>query len=70
MATKIEQKFQTFVVKKMKPGRGEDAKPFYMEVGRATLRENERGVSGTLYLHFLDGDFSIFPAEKKSYGQE
>jgi hypothetical protein len=25
----------------------------------------EKGVSGSLYLHFLDGDFAVFPAEKR-----
>jgi hypothetical protein len=63
MATKNETKF---VVKKVKPGRGENAKPFYMEVGRLTIRETDKGVSGSLYLHFLDGDFVAFPVEPKT----
>jgi hypothetical protein len=62
MATKSEQKF---VVKKVKAGRGENAKSFYMEVGRLTIRETDKGISGTLYLHHLDGDFAVFPVEKK-----
>ncbi len=56
---------KTFVVKKVKPGRKESDKPFYMEVGRLLIRETEKGVSGSLYLHFLDGDFAVFPAEKR-----
>ena len=60
MATKSEQKF---VVKKVKAGRGENAKSFYMEVGRLTIRETDKGISGTLYLHHLDGDFTRGPLE-------
>ena len=56
---------KTFVVKKVKAGRKEGDKPFYMEVGRLLMRETEKGVSGTLYLHHLDGDFAVFPAEKR-----
>lgn len=58
-------KSTTYVVKKVKPGKGEGAKPFYMEVGRLVIRQTAKGESGTLYLHFLDGDFAIFPADKK-----
>ena len=58
-------KSTTFVVKKVKPGKGESAKPFYMEVGRLVIREGDKGQNGTLYLHFLDGDFAVFPAEKR-----
>jgi hypothetical protein len=36
-----------------------------MEVGRLTIRETDKGVSGSLYLHMLDGDFVVFPAEPK-----
>jgi hypothetical protein len=57
--------WKTFVVKKVKPGRKETDKPFYLEVGRLVIRETEKGVSGTLYLHHLDGDFAVFPAEKR-----
>ncbi len=56
---------KTFVVKKVKPGRKESDKPFNMEVGRILIRETEKAVSGSLYLHFLDGDFAVFPAEKR-----
>jgi hypothetical protein len=52
-------------MKKVKPGRKETDKPFYLEVGRLVIRETEKGVSGTLYLHHLDGDFAVFPAEKR-----
>ncbi len=43
--------WKTFVVKKVRPGRKETDKPFYLEVGRLVIRETEKGVSGTLYLH-------------------
>jgi len=62
MATKNETKF---VVKKVKPGRKEGDKPFYMEVGRLVIRETEKGISGSLYLHMLDGDLAVFPVEPK-----
>ena len=55
---------KTFVVKKVKAGRGEGEK-FYMEVGRLVMRETDKGASGTLYLHHLDGDFAVFPAERR-----
>jgi hypothetical protein len=57
-------KSTTFVVKKVKPGKGENAKPFYMEVGRLIIREGDKGLNGSLYLHFLDSDFAVFPAER------
>ena len=53
--------WKTFVVKKVKPGRKETDKPFYLEVGRLVIRGTEKGVSETLYLHHLDGDFAVFP---------
>ncbi len=62
MPTKSETKF---VVKKVKQGRGQNAKNFYMEVGRLTIRETEKGVSGTLYLHMFDRDFACFPVKPK-----
>jgi len=67
MATKTETKF---VVKKVKPGRKEGDKPFYMEVGRMTVRETDKGVSASIYLHFLDGDFVAFPVEPKPDAQQ
>lgn len=64
MATKTETKF---VVKSVKPGRKEGDKPFYMEIGRLTLRESDTGaVSGTLYLHMFDGSYAVFPADPKA----
>ena len=47
------------------PGRKATDKLFYLEVGRLVIRETEKGVSGTLYLHHLDGDFAVFPSEKR-----
>ena len=55
----------TYVVKKVKPGRKEGDKPFYMEVGRLVMRDGEKGVSGTLFLHMLDGQYAVFPVDKK-----
>jgi hypothetical protein len=54
-----------FVVKSVKPGRKEGDKPFYAEVGRLTIRETEKGVSGSLYLHLLGTDLAVFPVEPK-----
>ncbi len=39
-----------------------------MEVGRLTIRTTENGVSGSLYLHFLDADLVVFPVEPKTPG--
>lgn len=61
MATKTQTQF---VIKKVKAGRNEGQK-FYTEVGRMTLRETDKGVSASVYLHFLDGDFVAFPVEAK-----
>lgn len=58
-----------FVIKKVKPGR-EEGKKFYTEVGRMTLRETEKGVSASVYLHFLDGDFVAFPVEPKADAEQ
>jgi hypothetical protein len=62
MTTKTETKF---VVKSVKPGRKEGDKPFYAEVGRLTIRETEKGVSGSLYLHMFSEDYAVFPVEPK-----
>ena len=61
MATKTEQKF---VVKKASKSR-DGKRTFWNEIGRATIRETEKGLSGSLYLHMLEGDFAIFPVEPK-----
>ena len=62
----------TFVVKKVKPGRKEGDKSFYMEVGRLVMRDGDKGVNGTLFLHMFDGQYAVFPVEKKEEngGQE
>ena len=60
MATTAKQ----FVVKKAKKSR-DGNRTFYSEVGRIFLREGEKGTNGTLYLHFLDGEFAVFPVEPK-----
>ena len=59
----------TYVVKKVKQGKGLLGKSFYMEVGRLILRKTDKGDVGTLYLHHLDGDFVVYPAEKKDKGE-
>ena len=62
MATKTEKKF---VVKKASKSR-DGKRTFWNEIGRATIRESDEGkVTGTLYLHMLEGDFAIFPVEPK-----
>lgn len=61
MATNTKQ----FVVKAVKQGRDE-GKRFYNEVGRLFIRETEKGVSGSLYLHLLDSEFAVFPLEPKA----
>jgi hypothetical protein len=63
-------KSTTFVVKKVKPGKTEGSRPFYMEVGKLILREGDKGVNGTLFLHHLDGQFAVFPAEKRDAAGE
>ena len=66
MATKTEKKF---VVKKARKSR-DGKKTFWQEVGRATIRESDEGkVTGSLYLHMLDGDFAMFPVEPKDEKQ-
>ena len=65
MPVKTETKF---VIKKMKQG-AKEGQRFYTEVGRMTLRETEKGVSASVYLHFLDGDFVAFPVEPKAEGE-
>jgi hypothetical protein len=60
MATEAKQ----FVVKKAKKSR-DGTKTFYNEVGRIFLRETEKGVNGTLYLHLHDGEYAVFPVEPK-----
>ena len=55
---------QHFVVKKAKKSR-DGKKTFYSEVGRIFLRDGEKGVNGTLYLHIFDGEFAVFPVEPK-----
>ena len=67
MATKTQTQF---VIKKVKAGRTDSDKKFYTEVGRMTLRETEKGVSASVYLHFLDGDFVAFPVEPKAEGEQ
>lgn len=54
-----------FVIKSVKPGK-KDGEKFYSEIGRMTLRETEKGVSASIYLHFLNGDFVAFPVEAKA----
>lgn len=56
-------KTTTYNIKKMKMSRDGKAR-FYNEVGRLFLREGPNGVSGTIYFHFLDGEYAVFPAEK------
>jgi hypothetical protein len=65
MATKTEQKF---VIKKVKQGNREGQR-FFNEVGRMTLRETEKGVTASIYLHHLDGDFVAFPVDPKPEGE-
>jgi len=50
---------KTLVVKKAKKN-GE--KTYYQEVGKIVLRESG---SGVLFLHFMDGEFAVFPKEPK-----
>lgn len=47
-------------VKKVKEG--PDGKKHYQEVGKLILRESGNGV---IFLHFLDGEFAVFPATKR-----
>ncbi len=47
-------------VKKVKEGA--DGKKHYQEVGKLILRDSG---SGVIYLHFLDGEFAVFPATKR-----
>jgi hypothetical protein len=61
MATKTQQ----FTVKAVSESR-DGKRKFYNEVGRLFVRETEKGVSGTLYLHHLPGsEYAVFPVEKK-----
>lgn len=66
MATKTQTQF---VIKKVKAGRDNERK-FYTEVGRMTLRETDKGVSASVYLHFLDGDLVAFPVEPKPNAEQ
>ena len=58
MATNAQQ----FVVKAVTESRG---RKFYNEVGRLFIRETEKGVSGTLYVHFTKTEYAVFPVEPK-----
>lgn len=60
----MANKAQQFVVKSVKQARSGDRR-FYNEVGRLFIRETEKGVSGTLYIHALGGEFAVFPVEPK-----
>jgi hypothetical protein len=64
-------KSTTFVVKSVKPGRKEGEK-FYAEVGRLVMREGEKGLNGSLFLHMFGESFAVFPVEKReeATGQE
>jgi hypothetical protein len=64
MATKSEQKF---VVKSVRESNG---KRFYSEVGRLTIRDTDKGVNGTLYLHMFEGSYAVFPADKADKAQK
>ena len=54
-------KSTTFNVVKVKAGA--EGKKFYPQVGKLVMRETG---NGTLFLHFLDGDFAIFPVAKEA----
>ena len=55
---------KTLVVKKAKKN-GE--KTYYQEVGKIVLRESG---SGVLFLHFMDGEFAVFPKDPKPAASE
>jgi hypothetical protein len=61
MATKTQTQF---VIKSVKPGR-KDGEKYYAEIGRMTLRETEKGVSASIYLHAFNGDYVAFPVDPK-----
>ena len=50
---------KTLVVKKAKK---QGDKTYYQEVGKIVLRESG---SGVLFLHFMDGEFAVFPKDPK-----
>lgn len=62
MATNATQ-FVVKAARKVKKGNGE--RTFYNEVGRLFIREGEKGLSGTLYLHLTGGEYAVWPVEPK-----
>ena len=55
---------KTLVVKKAKK---QGDKTYYQEVGKIVLRESG---SGVLFLHFMDGEFAVFPKDPKPAASE
>jgi hypothetical protein len=61
MATKA----QSFTVKAVTKS-ADGSKKFYNEIGRLFLRETEKGVNGSLYLHIVPGvEYAVFTTEPK-----